>query len=231
MTPRSAATSLQLLADLQARRLATDRILAGLDGVGALAVPVLDEPLRLELLAAARAARYRPARPLVGESGRQVRQRMEVCDQFSGQSVFRAFAGAFQALCQAQLAGGGSGPFESRLEFNDLMLQRYSVGEVGITPHRDRTGYRNLVCLFVLEGTGRFFVCDNRAGEGAQEISHAAGDVILMRAPGFRRSHERPFHFVRDIRRERYIFGLRQEEPAGVRARHGDGVAAQSGLR
>ena len=99
-----------------------------------------------------------------------------------------------------------------RLLFNDLMLQRYSVGEVGITPHRDRTGYRNLVCLFVLEGQGRFYVCNDRQGRGAREIPHAPGDVLLMRAPGFQRSAERPFHFVRDIQSPRYVFGLRQEQ-------------------
>ena len=91
------------------------------------------------------------------------------------------------------------------------MLQRYSVGEVGITPHVDRTAYRNVVCLFVLEGQGRFYICDDRAGNGAREIPHTAGDVLLMRAPGFRGSDERPFHFVRDIQSPRYVFGLRHE--------------------
>jgi hypothetical protein len=91
------------------------------------------------------------------------------------------------------------------------MLQRYDVGEVGITPHRDRSAYRNLVCLFVLEGRGRFFVCDDRSAAGAREIPHVAGDVVLMRAPGFQGSEERPFHFVRDIQSSRYVFGLRQE--------------------
>lgn len=178
---------------------------------GAVALPILDEELRMSLLAAARESRYRLARTLVGRGERLVQQRMEVCDEFPGDSVFHALTGAFQALWDDYLSGVSPSPFESRLRFNDLMLQRYSVGEVGITPHVDRTAYRNIVCLFVLEGRGRFCVCVDRAGNGAREIPHVAGDVLLMRAPGFLGSEERPFHFVRDIRSPRYVFGLRHE--------------------
>lgn len=187
------------------------RIFAALDDDGALAVPVLDETFRASLLEAARACRFRPARALVGKGERLVRQRMEVCEDFPSDSIFRELTEEFQALWDAGLAGAAGNPFDDQLIFNDLMLQRYQVGEVGITPHRDRTGYRNLVCLFILEGRGRFFVCDDRTGRGAREIPHAPGDVLLMRAPGFRASLERPFHFVRDIQSPRYIFGLRQE--------------------
>lgn len=178
---------------------------------GALAVPVLDDGYRQLLLDAARGSRFRAARPLVGKGNRLVCQRMEVCEHFAADSIFRSFAREYQKLWDDFLSDALSSPFEGRLAFNDLMLQRYSVGEVGITPHRDRTSYRNLVCLFVLEGEGRFYVCDDRSGSGAREIPHAAGDVLLMRAPGFQGSDERPFHFVRDIRSPRYVFGLRQE--------------------
>ena len=178
---------------------------------GAVAVPILGREARGSLLDAARASRFRLARTLVGKGERLVQQRMEVCDDFPGDSVFRALTREFQALWDDYLTTVSSSPFEGQLNFNDLMLQRYSVGEVGITPHVDRTAYRNIVCLFVLEGQGRFYVCDDRAGNGAREIPHAAGDVLLMRAPGFRGSEERPFHFVRDIQSPRYVFGLRHE--------------------
>jgi hypothetical protein len=192
-------------------RLKLAHILEALDDTGALAVPVLDDDIRVTLLEAASACRFRPARPLVGNGERLVRQRMEVCEHFPADSIFRVLTEEFQKLWDELLAGASANPFEGRLVFNDLMLQRYSIGEVGITPHRDRTGYRNLVCLFILEGRGRFYVCDDRTGSGAREIPHLAGDVLLMRAPGFRGSVERPFHFVRDIQSPRYIFGLRQE--------------------
>ena len=191
-------------------RLDLANIVEALSDTGALAVPVLSEDTRLSLLEAARASRYRPARAWVGKGERLVRQRMEVCEHFPAESIFHAFTEGFQKLWDGLLVDATPNPFEGRLAFNDLMLQRYSVGEVGITPHRDRADYRNLVCLFILEGKGRFYVCDDRAGSGAQEIPHVAGDVLLMRAPGFQGSAVRPFHFVRDIESPRYIFGLRQ---------------------
>lgn len=178
---------------------------------GALAIPVLEPEYRRLLLETARASRFRAARPLVGKGDRIVSQRMEVCEHFPAGSTFRVFTREFQKFWDEFLSDAPPGTFDGQLVFNDLMLQRYSVGEVGITPHRDRTGYRNLVCLFVLEGKGRFYVCDDRAGNGAREIPHAAGDLLLMRAPGFQASPERPFHFVRDIQSPRYVFGLRQE--------------------
>ena len=78
----------------------------------------------------------------------------------------------------------GSCPFESRFVFNDRMLQVYEPGETGITPHMDRTAYRNLICLFVLEGRGRFGICQDRSGRGTRIIAHEPGDVVLTRAPG-----------------------------------------------
>ena len=188
-------------------------VLETLGRQGALAVPILSDGFRAALLDAARAGSWRPARSLVGKGERLVQQRMEVCDEFPGDSIFHALTAEFQALWDGFLAGIPESPFEGRLVFNDLMLQRYSIGEVGITPHVDRTAYRNVVCLFVLQGEGRFYVCDDRAGHGAREIPHEPGDVVLMRAPGFLGSEERPFHFVRDIRSPRYVFGLRQERP------------------
>ena len=186
-------------------------IVDGLDDTGAVSLPVLEDGFRTALLEAAKSSRFRPARPLVGKGERLVRQRMEVSDYFPPDSIFRVLTEAFQRLWDEALAGTSEKPFEGPLQFNDLMLQRYSIGEVGITPHRDRTGYRNLVCLFILEGRARFYVCDDRSGSRAREIPHTAGDVLLMRAPGFRGSTERPFHFVRDIQSPRYVFGLRQE--------------------
>jgi hypothetical protein len=210
-------------------RLNLAEIVEALAKSGALAVPLLGDEWRLSLLDAARASRFRAARPLVGKGERLVRQRMEVCEHFPADSGFRTLAREFQALWDDLLEHVSANPFTGRLVFNDLMLQRYSIGEVGITPHRDRTNYRNLVCLFVLEGKGRFYLCDDRAGSGAREIPHVAGDVVLMRAPGFQASAERPFHFVRDIQSPRTVFGLRQER-AGDHPRGANGLAPGHGL-
>lgn len=194
----------------QLSSLPAEEIVRRLERDGALSLPALSEAFRRELMDEARSATFRPARETVGSGSRLVRQRMEVCDRFSPESRFYALREDFQALWDASFSELARNPFEGPVVFNDLMLQRYPRGDVGITPHRDRSGYRNVICLFVLEGLGRFGVCSDRSGDRAREVRNAPGDVILTRAPGFLGSEVRPFHFVRDIAKPRYVFGLRQ---------------------
>lgn len=186
-------------------------ILDRLEREDAIAVPALTGEYRAWLLEEARAARFRDARPVVGRGERLVRQRMGVHNGFGPGSRFRDLTGHYQAAWDGWLASMASYPFEPPLVFNDLMLQVYEPGETGITPHMDRTAYRNLICLFVLEGRGRFGVCTDRSGRGARIIAHEPGDVVLTRAPGFRGSDHRPFHFLDRITERRYVFGLRHE--------------------
>jgi len=191
--------------------LPADKIVRGLEQQGALSLPLLSEAFREELLAEARSASFRHARQSIGKGDRIVYQRMEVCDRFPEGSSLIALRDEFQSLWDASFISGSDYPFESPVQFNDLMLQRYAPGEVGITPHRDRSDYRNVICLFVLAGRGRFGVCADRSGKCAREIPNFPGEVILTRAPGFLGSGARPFHFVRDIVERRYVFGLRHE--------------------
>ena len=181
-------------------------------------MPALTGEYRAWLLEEARAVRFREARPVVGQGKRTVLQRMGVYNGFGPDSRFHDLTEAYQAVWDAWLAPMSPSPFESRLVFNDRMLQVYDPGEIGITPHVDRTGYRNLICLFVLEGRGRFGVCRDRSGRGARIIAHEPGDVVLTRAPGFRGSDRRPFHFVDLITERRYVFGLRHERGREGRA-------------
>lgn len=177
---------------------------------GAISLPALEEPGRELLMRAARAARYRPGKSVVGSPPNEVRQRLEVASDFAPDSVFRALTRAWQQAWDQALARTAHSPFTGILHFNDLMLQRYAPCEVGISAHRDRSAYRNLICLFVLEGAGRFCLCDDRSGRGLREIPTRPGEVILTRAPGFLGSDERPFHLVREVTATRYVFGLRQ---------------------
>ena len=186
-------------------------VLDRLEREDAVAVPALTAEYRAWLLEEARATRFREARPVVGRGERLVRQRMGVHNGFGVDSRFRDLTRHYQTLWDEWLASIASSPFECPLVFNDLMLQVYEPGETGITPHMDRTGYRNLICLFVLEGRGRFGICRDRSGSGATIIDHEPGDVVLTRAPGFRGSDRRPFHFLDRITERRYVFGLRHE--------------------
>ena len=191
--------------------LPADEIVRDLEQHDALSLPLLSDAFRRDLLTEAGTAAFRPARAAIGEGAQVVYQRMEVCDRFPEDSAFLALQSSFQTLWDQSFGGLTEYPFESTVEFNDLMLQRYTPGEVGITPHRDRSGYRNVICLFVLAGRGRFGVCADRGGNNAREIRNEPGDVILTRAPGFLGSGARPFHFVSDIVEPRYVFGLRHE--------------------
>ena len=190
-------------------------ILDRLEREDALAMPALTGEYRGWLLEEACAVRFREARPVVGRGDRLVRQRMGVYDDFGPASRFHDLTGHYQAIWDGWLASMGSCPFESRLVFNDRMLQVYEPGETGITPHMDRTAYRNLICLFVLEGRGRFGICQDRSGRETRIIAHEPGDVVLTRAPGFRGSDHRPFHFLDRITERRYVFGLRHERGGG----------------
>lgn len=180
---------------------------------GAIALPLLHDDYRQRLLAEARLYRYRPARKEVGRDHDLVRQRMDVEPNLRDNSILHGLARSFSELLNRSLTD--CNPFESPVELNDLMLQRYTVGEVGITPHRDRTTYRYIVALIILCGRGRFCVADDRDASNAVEIPNGPGDVILMRAPGFVDANgdalPRPFHFVHQITEPRYVFGLRDD--------------------
>lgn len=190
-------------------------MLGAIEAEDAVAMPLLAEPACLRLLEEASRLEYRTAREVVGEGDARVWQRMEVQPSIPAESGFHRLAAAFQALWDRALADVDPYPFESRLVYNDLMLQRYDVGETGITPHRDHVEYRNLICLIVLAGRGRFCLCDDRRGAGMREIPHGPGDVIVTRAPGFLGSSRRPFHCVGDVTEPRYVFGLRQDRRRG----------------
>ena len=177
----------------------------------AISVPFLDAEACEALHREAAEYTFRPARPVVGQGENRVLQRLGVFPVLPPHSRYIALAEAFQDWWDRRLEGIAPYPFESRLEFNDRMLQSYEVGEVGISAHRDHIEYRNLICLLVIAGRARFFVCSGRDGADAREIRNEPGDLIITPGPGLFGSAWRPFHLVRDISVPRYVFGLRQD--------------------
>ena len=152
------------------RTLDADTLVARLREEQALAMPALTPATCEALLTEARSLAWRPARAVVGSPPNEVRQAMEMCTGLPADGLFQRLANDWQGLWQRAIACLPASPFEGELIFNDRMLQRYEPVDVGITPHRDRVGYRNLVCLFVLCGEGRFCVSEDRSGAGAREI-------------------------------------------------------------
>jgi hypothetical protein len=168
------------------------------------------------LAAAARQlAGWRRARPVVGEGERQVLQDFELTQQFPAESPFRAVAADIDVVLRAAAARIAPDPLPAGFCINDLILQRYPPGSRGITPHRDHLRYRGLVALLIVAGDGRFCLCEDRRGAGAREMPASAGDLLLMRAPGFAGGSARPFHFLDGIAVERFSFGLRWDTGGG----------------
>ena len=189
--------------------------LARLAAEDAVSLPLLSEAARRDLLAASRGLSYRPARPVIGTGDKAVHQDFELCMNPPAPGPFHACAGALERLLQAALAELPDPPLAAAPALNDVVLQRYRPGALGITPHRDHVRYRELVAILTLAGEARFFVCKERSGTDPHEVPIPPGSLLLMRAPGFAGRSDRPFHFLKDVIRQRVCLGLRHDVQAG----------------
>lgn len=178
--------------------------------VGGVSVPILSDETRELLLNEALSYPYERRESIVGPA--RVRQDLFGVDALPLGSPFFLLRDRFQSVFAAKLAEHPDGErlFRTPLNFDELSLQRYEAGSFGISPHRDGRSRINLVCVFTLTGVARFCLCDDRSGKNPIALNAAPGTVILLRAPGFRGSEHRPFHFVTDVRELRMTFGLRQ---------------------
>lgn len=177
----------------------------------ATAIPFLTESARKELLAATRGLTFRKARPMVGEGERAVYQDFDICTGIPAENVLHALMRVTSETLAKALALIRPPPLERMLELNDLVVQRYAAGSVGISPHRDHLRYVGIVALVPLAGAGRFYVCSDRLGTNARDIPAHPGDLVLMRAPGLFGRTDRPYHALCDIGKERYGIGMRQD--------------------
>ena len=185
------------------------RILPALEKPGAISFPFLTRKLREGLTEAAKQLTYKSLPSFV--SNGQVLQEIDSCNDFAEDNIFRIFAKEYEAFLLHKIQELNSYPFATNFEINDVSIQRYWRGTLGITAHVDGKSHRNLVSLLILEGEGRFYVCDNRQRDNASLIDTAPGNLLLMRANGFKQYLNTPFHFVTDIKSDRYVLGLRQK--------------------
>ena len=191
----------------------TDSILEELLSVGATSVRLLEENFRVALREEAEDYDYQPEDEIVGSGDSVVRQQVSSFDVFPDHSGYVLLKESFQDLLEQRMMQLEDYPLETALGFNSMVLQRYEEGSLGITPHRDGLSYVNLVCVFIIGGRGRFYVCSDRSGRDAKEVDASPGNVIFMRAPGlFEAEDNRPFHYVSQIEETRYTFGLRQKK-------------------
>ena len=181
-----------------------------LQRVRAISVPILTEEFRQILLEEAQTYPLRYINNSIGSGENEVKQEMFLQGQLNQQGAFGQLVSEFQTLFNASITVENW--FDGEVVFNDWMIQKYEPGCIGITPHRDRTDYRHMICLFVLSGHGRFGISDDRTRTHAVEVANLPGDVVLMPGPGFRWMESKPFHFLEEITEERWVFGLRHDE-------------------
>ena len=184
-----------------------------LDGVAS--ASLLDAACCAHLLKEAEAKGYvfAPQTEVQGKEDARVYQQLETVLGFPEESDFLLLRDVFEALLSSHAESLPEYPFSFAPALNSITLARYPTGSIGITPHLDHLKYKNLLCIFVLGGKGKFFVCADRAGNGAREIDASIGNVIFLRCPGFMGIAKRLFHFLKDIDATRYSFVLRQEQP------------------
>ncbi|MBI4176071.1 MAG: hypothetical protein HY518_02625 [Candidatus Aenigmarchaeota archaeon] len=168
----------------------------------------LNDSFRKELLEEARGAAYTkpPEYP-----GSRVEEDYDMCVLFDGErGILRPeypgyllLKDAYESFLADNLPPG--------LGISQEVLNRYRPGSGGITAHRDFPTNINLVSIFVIGGQGRFYICADRERHNAAELENPPGSLILLRAPrNWKERSQRPYHFVEDIKEERYTCLLRQ---------------------
>ncbi len=187
---------------------AIENVVERLSSDSTVVLRILDEDLRLRLLREAESYVYLEQPEFVGKFN--VRQQLASFSSFGQRSPFVLLKNEFQSLLERKLANIKEYPFQYPLQLNEAVIQRYERGSLGLSPHRDNLNCINVVCVFVIDGTADFYVCEDRSGKGARKIDSAPGNLIIMRAPGFLGSDFRPFHLLTNITERRYSFALRQ---------------------
>ncbi len=91
-----------------------------------------------------------------------MKQQVGRFNDFSKDSKFILLKNSFQVLLGEHLERLDEYPFEFALDLNSLELLKYEAGSIGITPHRDNFRYKNLICVFMIGGRGKFYTCSDR---------------------------------------------------------------------
>ncbi len=155
----------------------------------------LADPFRSRLARELMTVPYEPAPAEVGP----VRQETDVfvLRNLEGFPILAELAGEFRAAVRAHAREiRGLATYAP----NEIHLQRYCPGSLGITPHLDGKRYRRLVAFFTVRGSACLSVLRERAGEEIARFSIGPGSLALLRAPGLGGLRDgRPFHAIRPV--------------------------------
>jgi 2OG-Fe(II) oxygenase superfamily len=104
---------------------------------------------------------------------------------------------------------------------NEVAVQRYQPGSIGITPHRDQRRYAQLVALVTIAGSAPFTLCRNRDGAPIRTWRTGEGSLVLLRGPGRPGDPDgRPMHLVGGpLDTQRTSIGIRMDTALPVATR------------
>lgn len=139
-------------------------------------------------------------------------QNFRAVDDFAPEGLFVDIRFALEEYLRVKFEGCPENPLSKPLQFNELVVQRYAPGPLGITPHKDLLRCINVIVILVLEGQAEFCLCDDREGNNPRALKNEPGDLLLMRGAHFGGQTIRPFHTVKNIRSQRTTYGLRQKK-------------------
>ncbi len=177
---------------------------------GGVSFPILPVERRLKLLTESENYEYIP-QPEYPQSP-LVREQLSSVTSFPDTSLFYTLRKDFESHLKNLIPSIiWNQLFPTPLIFNDLSLQFYEKGSIGITPHKDGKSCINIICIFILKGRASVGICDDREGSNPYYLDASPGNVIIIRGPEFIGSSYQPFHFVKDIMEDRIVFGLRQK--------------------
>jgi len=184
-----------------------------------LSLPLLRDETRLALLEELTSYSIVQQDPVYGPYN--VHQSFSSVEHFRSGSLFHEVRRELEQALHEAFSEHDPYPLPEPPTFNDLTVQRYPKGEIGISPHRDQKYIRGTICVLVLEGWSRFCLCDDREGINPIPIRNEPGDMILLIAPGFLGQVKQPFHFVDQITEQRTSFALRIKQVETVQAENG----------
>lgn len=190
-----------------------EKVIKDLRVQGGTSLPFLKDEFRQKLVEEAKTYPFKIAPEYVGTAG--VRQQLSTYFEFPKESLFFQLRDEFTDFLEDSFNQLEFPPFSEKLNFNEMQLQKYEPGSIGITAHRDHIKYRNLIAIFYLEGSAKFSVCEDINGKNAIELDASPDNLILLRAPGFYGLLKRPYHFAINIPDERYLFSLRCDSKSG----------------
>ena len=216
---RDMVNAFDVLAHLKVLPLGQDQLryaLSGLSRQGMVAVPCLEKDVCQALVQLVDALPFHPARLVTGSSMNPVFQDFQLCYDVPVTHALWDFSESIGRSFRAALSSDSLIEPQTAFTFNDLIVQRYTAGCRGISPHRDHVRYRVGAAIIVLSGDGAFCICQDRSGQAAVEIPAGPGDLVLMRAPGLRNAGSRPLHLLRNVTRCRRTVGLRYDVEKGA---------------